>query len=849
MGLRPAWSKLFFPYNPYTPTKAVYAAGPAVAPTSAAPAAAAATPSTTTPTAPQEDQTDGQTKLPVIATTMSDFTTAARVGQVWQSGTGALLHLTPDFKFTAQDNNKIVFEGNQWRTADNAQLAPAQSNTLQATDFPLTLRPDMQAVVAQAGLRFGFADMLSRLEEEERASDPWTDHDSFGTCWFNEIPVSWWVDGGEDYNLGDDEEMYQEVFNLLERGEIHGTLIIFDALNNTKLVGEWYTGDFRPEATAGLKFADMINVPDPTALVEASASDGWVVVDVEHTGEGHQGDYDPEDPLDEPLLRISVNCWVVDDDIADAMFPDEVDEDHKELEQLDSVCTQISARITQDEVQHVADVALRFVANEVHSQSSIREKMSQMSYWNTDAFTGHTRTRRTADMVNVPDPSDHNVSVHGRIDIEGRDVEWHMDGVPGYDIVDDDASYNHVQYMINEGYVEGELVYDDNLEPSTSGRGWWELVRPQRVPRGGRRTAAVPAHQGEYTWEAFRRAVRPGQIWQTSNSLIRVDRLLNNAQIRRDSRFIRFRGAWTGNGPRAVQALLPQKDTGQFLTSTGPWAVSRRFAPFLLIRDSVWPSDPLERDPMDSLVEPPAANERPEPSITFVPEDRPLTTGESPVALSPTLASLRLEADMINVPDAFPLGEAYTELLSWLHNHRHGSLLRPAFNIKVQRVDIPDVVRQRRSEAEVQSIFEAFTREYIHDFVMDMRDKYMWIDTMYTDGRSGGWLETSLNMQELPEIQIVLEAYGDSWSAKHFFDEWLTGVEMEEQLDADGQPDTDYAPEQLTAAQDAEQLKLVQIIRWFLSQLEALETDVQEAKQRYVQTLESEEFWGTENVV
>lgn len=996
MGLRPLWSKLFFPFNPYRASvrgssgdRQVFSDLGISAPSAVAPTPAPATP----PTAPQQPLNEqDQSGPPVVASTMSDFVTAARVGQVWQSQDGSLLHLMPQFKFTGQDNNRVVFEGSKWRTQDNAQWMPTQPNTLHATDFPLTRRKDMQAVTAS----LKFADILSvpdvRFRNLDVSAATWKDgvgvdaeywdegrNGDFNSAdpedtpfiritvnvqfpnlqveqvdsvlthvstkvsreelqglvnWIharvvddvlNERPIttdmelikgltdedladlsstaavrradmisqpgvpdapdaqegvidvaghsiSWWMRDAPDwYTLDTDDANFEHIEYMLRQGYVEGELIYEDPETDVYAKGWWSVE--KDEVTAGVRFADMVNVPDPTGVYGAQAEANHIVVTLEDVGEGYNGEFNSDDPMDEPLLRLRVELWTVSDpELIGFVSPDEVDDDHKYLEELGSVCTSLSARITQEEAQMVVNEVLRLadytIRNSVNTTGEIRQMLEEMSAWSLDLFKRggptaavHTRTR-TADIIYDEDvkrpvnpPTNREVWENGQeilsyptdIDVQSDEQEdrgiLHMLSMePSYS----NASTGHVMLLDGIKYeiitdIEGGVIWKpEDAAP--------ELTGDEELPSHGLRLAAAPDHQGEYTWDQFRKAVRNGQIWRTNNSLIRIDRLMYRAGERWGARYIKFQGGWTGNGPNALRSLLPQRD-GTFLSSTAPWSVSRRFAPFLLIKEHVREGEPSEDGAYKKA--PPATPDARDGASMDFPAETPETNVRSQQGLVPpeALAGLTIVADAIHLPEAFPLEAAYNALFNWFRNHSHDSFLQPAFNVKVQRIDVPESVRDRLDEQEIADIVERYTTEFVQEFEDLARAEYPWISEMYFAGRSNGWLETMINFSMVPTISIVVDSFnnGQSWSARRFFDEWLAGTEMDEILDGEGRPDNDYSPQQIKAAQDAEQMKIVRDIEDFINQLDAFESDVWNALRRYTHTLEQEEFWNTED--
>lgn len=87
----------------------------------------------------------------------------------------------------------------------------------------------------------------------------------------------------------------------------------------------------------------MNNIKVPDEGVIASAARDNVRVDIEYIGEGWKGDYDENDPTDEPLLRFSV---------------------YKDDEQVDdaSYCTSIRADVSRE----YANTLARFILDEVY---------------------------------------------------------------------------------------------------------------------------------------------------------------------------------------------------------------------------------------------------------------------------------------------------------------------------------------------------------------------------------------------------------------------------------------------------------------------------------------------------
>lgn len=62
------------------------------------------------------------------------------------------------------------------------------------------------------------------------------------------------------------------------------------------------------------------------------------------------------------------------------------------------------------------------------------------------------------------------------------------------------------------------------------------------------------------------------------------------------------------------------------------------------------------------------------------------------------------------------------------------------FNIKVRRIDLPEVARHKFSEDEIDRVVQVAMAERLRDFVDSLQEKYAWISNWLQEGRSGGWL-------------------------------------------------------------------------------------------------------------
>ena len=96
-----------------------------------------------------------------------------------------------------------------------------------------------------------------------------------------------------------------------------------------------------------------------------TVSDGEVTVELEWIGEGYDGDFDPEWPEDEPLMRFTVLQRVdgVNEQIRDASY-----------------CTAIRADAPRDELLAHANTILHEVANLVRDGQSIKKLCEGLSW-------------------------------------------------------------------------------------------------------------------------------------------------------------------------------------------------------------------------------------------------------------------------------------------------------------------------------------------------------------------------------------------------------------------------------------------------------------------------------------
>lgn len=109
-------------------------------------------------------------------------------------------------------------------------------------------------------------------------------------------------------------------------------------------------------------------------MVEAKSADGKVKVVLEDIGEGKDGDYDPSDPDDKPLLRFTVYR-----------------RGEREWEELDdsSYCTQIPVTTEKDEQLRLARLILAEVEAPAREHGRVKKLCERLSWvnptWGTPA--------------------------------------------------------------------------------------------------------------------------------------------------------------------------------------------------------------------------------------------------------------------------------------------------------------------------------------------------------------------------------------------------------------------------------------------------------------------------------
>ena len=361
------------------------------------------------------------------------------------------------------------------------------------------------------------------------------------------------------------------------------------------------------------------------------------------------------------------------------------------------------------------------------------------------------------------------------------------------------------------------------------------------------KTAASPTYLGEYNFDQFKRIARPGQIWQTSNSMLRIDRLAGNIMTRRLSKFMKFFGAYTGTSPRALRSLMPQKN-GKFLSSSGPWTVSRKYEPFLLLKTNVFEFDPGQADfqepvdttesPVEPFQEPNSAQERPQLDLNL--EDSPDFAFNLPsikADLAGDMAQSETLAALIGACQT-----AYREFDStWAMHPGHDRLENLAFDIKVGRLDIPDFVRQALSEDELSAEYDTYTEYTIGNYLAELPQKFKWVYEPFITGRSGGWLEVPVRFSVL--FDDAASEYTPGQDANDFIDSVVYYFAGESVVDIDT---TMWNSLDGTTQKEIVDLlyDLPPALKTANKRLHMLFNDVEKNYQHFIHDLESPEFWN-----
>jgi hypothetical protein len=363
---------------------------------------------------------------------------------------------------------------------------------------------------------------------------------------------------------------------------------------------------------------------------------------------------------------------------------------------------------------------------------------------------------------------------------------------------------------------------------------------------GQNKTAASPSYMGEYDFDKFKQIARPGQIWQTSVGMLRIDRLAGNIITRRLSKFMKFYGAYSGISPTALKSLMPQRD-GKFRASSGPWTVSRKYEPFLLLKRDVREFDPES---------PGSQNPDQTTAITFDQPTAPNSAQESaqidtsldnPDELELSLPSIHADLgdDVIQASSMVALiaecQAAYTTFdATWAEHPGHDKESNQAFDIKVQRLEIPQFARDGLGESQLDDIYESYTYFTVADYCKQLPQMFGWVTEASTTGRSGGWLEVEIDISKLFDDYVNQYAPGDN--ADEFVDQAIND-NLGGQFDVEDLNEMDALAQQEMAKYLQ---KLLPAIKRATLRLKKLEKSVKSEYNSYVQTMESEEFWRQE---
>lgn len=76
------------------------------------------------------------------------------------------------------------------------------------------------------------------------------------------------------------------------------------------------------------------------------------------------------------------------------------------------------------------------------------------------------------------------------------------------------------------------------------------------------------------------------------------------------------------------------------------------------------------------------------------------------------------------------------------------------FDIKLRKIYVPDPVRKRMSEEEINDIAEQLAQSDLDAFMEQLQEDFPWIHEWRQEGRSGGWLTI------VPDV-AVLDDYGN----------------------------------------------------------------------------------------
>lgn len=112
--------------------------------------------------------------------------------------------------------------------------------------------------------------------------------------------------------------------------------------------------------------------------------------------------------------------------------------------------------------------------------------MAKFQVVETDQYQNVGEEFEAGDMCEALDRilREHGITVHevdeeedtnSHITILNHDISYHLED--GSEIEDGDCEHEHIVYMINGGYCEGELNKTDPNDPENNFTGYWSIVR------------------------------------------------------------------------------------------------------------------------------------------------------------------------------------------------------------------------------------------------------------------------------------------------------------------------------------------------------------------------------------
>ena len=140
---------------------------------------------------------------------------------------------------------------------------------------------------------------------------------------------------------------------------------------------------------------------------------------------------------------------------------------------------------------------------------------------------------------------------------------------------------------------------------------------------------------------------------------------------------------------------------------------------------------------------------------------------------------------------------------------RHGKIGDFEFNIKIQKLNIPDWVREKISEDEIGNIYDDQQQQDLETFTEELEADYPWIKEVTQEGRSGGWLIISPDMEWTEMLESILAG--------------------------------DYSTEDPEDRAEVEDY--ISQIETILKDVAAIGTLVYETKKSFVKYMESDDFW------